>query len=71
LLNPEPHVFFKLLNTKIEKSLLKNNKKARTFKLLSKVNFYRQSAAPQKVPPGPCGPQGPPWYATGQKLETD
>ena len=59
LLNPQPHVvFFRLLNTKIEKSLFKNNKKARSFKLLSKVSFYRQSAAPQKVPP--AAPRAPP-----------
>jgi len=60
VLNPQPHVFFRLLNTRIEKSLFKNNKKARAFKLLSKINFYRQNASPQKVPPGARHPQSLP-----------
>jgi len=35
------------------------NKKAATFKLLSKSNFQSKNCRPQKVPTGALGPQGP------------
>jgi len=49
-----------LKESEISKIDLKIKKKSYTFKLLPKLIFNQQSAAPQKVPPGPWAPRSLP-----------